>query len=332
MGKANLVHEIVQNYRDVGADLGRSPSLEAYTRHKDAKFTAAEVLEVFKSGHALMRAAGLITPRPKLFQDPKTEPVIGVIDLEVLPMEVYTYGLFDQNMGVNQIIEHASLASFAIQKLGQEIEYYEVNWRRNPRDDKALTKKLHEKMSSCDIIIGQNIDAFDTRVANERFLEHDLGPAKPVHSLDTLKMSRRHFKLPSHSLEYKSKRFCENKKLTNRKFHGILLQIECLKKNPEAWAEMQEYNKIDVLATAEFAKKIAPWYEKNLNSMKPGTLFQCSNILCGSTNIIHRGWKPLRSGTYKQYTCLDCGKWFHEGGAKNNALSPNKKASLKGPI
>lgn len=328
------MHEIAQNYREVAADLGRPPSMREFFSHKLCKFSKEQALgsQAFSNWLSLTKAANIkMAEIPKKYADPKEEPKIGVIDLEVLPMEVYTYGLFDQNMGVNQIIEHASLASFSIMILGHEIEYYEVNWKRNPRDDRALTKRLHERMSACDIVLGQNSDAFDIRVANERFLTHDLGPSKPVHILDTLKMSRKHFKLPSHSLEYKSMRFCKTKKLTQRKFPGMLLQIECLKKNPEAWAEMQLYNKIDVQATAEFAKRIAPWYEKNLNVMKPGALFCCTNILCGSTNIIRRGWKPLRSGVYKQYSCHDCGKWFHEGGAANNALSPQKKASLKGP-
>jgi hypothetical protein len=332
--KKNLIHEIVQNYREVGSEIGKSPKLSRYLNHPRCRFTMKQVLDNFKSEMGLMNAAGLITPTPKKYEDPIKEPIIRVIDLELLPMVLLGYGIYDQNFSVNQILEDTSLASFAYSDVGSdEIHYHEVNWKKNPREDRALAKKLLEVMSEADIILGQNSDRFDVRVANEKFFRYELGQARPVKYLDTKKMGKRNFYFPSYSLEYMSDRYCETKKLTNRKFPGIQLQRACLEKNPEAWEEMRIYNIIDVKSTKELAIKMAPWGSPNLNSMRPGALFRCDNILCGSTNIIHRGHaKGTGGGRFKQYSCKDCGHWFSESGAANNLLSPNKKASLRGPL
>lgn len=331
MGK-DIIHRMITNYRAVAADLGRSPSKREYEESKLAKFSVEAFLELFKTWPAVIRAAGNTPSSPKKYQDPTEEPKILVVDLELLPMQVYTFGLYDQNIGVNQIIHGTSLASYAAQYVGSdEVIYEEVNWKKDPRADKALTKKLYAQMCKADIIVGQNSDSFDVRVANERFLTYDLGPTKMVKYLDTKKMGKRHFWFPSYGLEYMSSRFCKTKKMVaGRKFHKMELQIECLKKNAEAWAEMREYNIRDVLSTTELVKEFAPWASPNLNSMRPGAIFRCPNLFCGSVNIIHRGWRPGKMGRHKQYSCNDCGKWFSEEGAANNYLSPAKRASLRG--
>lgn len=255
---------------------------------------------------------------------------ILIVDLETLPMELLGYGFYEQNFGAESVLEHITLASFAAEWLDSgDVIYEEVNWRKNPRDDFALTKKLHALMLSADIVLGQNSISFDARVANERFLFHELGPIKKIQHIDTKRMAKRHFFLPSYSLEYMAGRYGDAKKLTRRKFHGIVLAKECLRKNPEAWEEMRAYNIADVTATKSIFKRYMPWGIPgiDLNAYTINPEFRCQ---CGSQNFQKRGFQHTANASYRQYQCKECRAWATDRSI--NLLDKEKRASLKGPI
>ena len=318
-------HEIAKDYWRVAQDLGRQPTRAEYL--KSGKFTNEEIETVFGSWLKLTRAVS----NPPEEEEPERTPKVLVVDLENLPMEVYCYGLYDQNIGISQIIQDSTMASFAAQWLGsKEIIYHEVNWRTNPRDDSELSKKLWELMSEAEIVIGQNSISFDAKVANERFLRHKLGPCSPVKHIDTKRVAKKHFRFPSNSLEYMASRFCDSKKEKSKAFHGMDLQIECLRKNPKAWKEMRLYNMQDVRATAELYQRLKPWGTGlNRNLHTGGKVFACQE--CSSIHLNSRGFYISSSGKFRKYQCQSCGAWTIERGARNNLFTKAKKESLKGP-
>lgn len=321
-------HEIAKDYWRVAQELGRSPTRAEYAA--SGIFPIEKIILVFGSWIELTRAV----KRSREIEEPeiKRDPKILVVDLECLPMELYGYGLYDQNFSVRQIKVDSSMASFSAQWLGEkEIIYNEVNWRKDPRDDRKLAKHLWDLMSLADIIVGQNSIAFDAKVANERFLRYNLGPTPPVSHIDTKRESKRHFRFPSHSLEYMADRYAQEKKEKSRKFHGIDLQIACLAKNPEAWKEMKLYNMQDVRATAALYLKIRPWGTRiSLSPFQGSASFNCES--CGGDRLQRRGERTNTTGRFHRYQCQTCGHWQSEKGAANNLMSKKKRASLRGPI
>jgi hypothetical protein len=72
--------------------------------------------------------------------------------------------------------------------------------------DKDILAPLRELMDSADIIAGHNVDRFDIRKINTRFLVNGIEPVTGKKTLDTLKIARAKFAFESNRLDYISQR------------------------------------------------------------------------------------------------------------------------------
>jgi hypothetical protein len=173
-----------------------------------------------------------------------------VVDIETKPMTAKVWGLYDQNISLNQLVDEGGIFSWSAKWLGtSEVMYKDV--KGDMKKEKQLLKPLWKLMDEADIIIGQNSNKFDIKKLNAKFLEYKLGSPSPYRKIDTLVMAKRNFSFVSNKLEWMSKKFCKLKKLAHSKFPGFMLWDECGNGNPLAWKEMELYNKMDVEATEE---------------------------------------------------------------------------------
>lgn len=69
-------------------------------------------------------------------------------------------------------------------------------------DDSSLMDSVSTRLNQFDIVIGQNGDRFDLPSLQHRLYQLRLSPLKNIITLDTLKLSRKAFRAPSHSLDY----------------------------------------------------------------------------------------------------------------------------------
>src|ERR1700722_8562944 len=100
-----------------------------------------------------------------------TNAKILTLDIETAPFESYTWGLWDQNIGLNQIKEETSILSIAAKWLGDSKVFYQDTSGRGPkrvRDDKALLKAIWTLLDTADIVVAQNGAAFDVKRINAR--------------------------------------------------------------------------------------------------------------------------------------------------------------------
>ena len=76
------------------------------------------------------------------------------------------------------------------------------------KDDKRVLRQLWDLIDQADLVTGHNVDNFDMKKLNNRFLIHGMGLplASWKKSVDTLKLARKHFPFDSNSLEYISVR------------------------------------------------------------------------------------------------------------------------------
>lgn len=259
------------------------------------------------------------------------EPRIWLFDVELAPLLVYTWGIHDQNVGLNQIKQDWFLLSFAAKRLHdpeEKIVYCDVRGKKWG-DDKALLEKLWKILNEADVVITQNGKSFDAKKANARFVIQGLKPVKPYKHIDTKVLAKKHFSFTSNSLEYLTGKLCKKyKKLKHKKFPGMELWTECLKNNRAAWEEMKLYNKHDVLALEELYFVLSPWEDTvHLGPMTEREVFHCKNVACGSGDIKKEGFSVTKSGRFQQYSCKTCGSWQT---GKTNLLTKEKKKSLKG--
>lgn len=261
-------------------------------------------------------------------------PKVLIFDIETSFIEAGVWGLFDQNVALNQILEDWNVISIAAKWLGDapsKIMFRDVR-KAGFRNDKALCKWFWHLLNKADAVLTQNGNAFDVKKMNARFAIHAAadknfpqGPPKSFQKIDTLLINRKHFAFTSNKLEYVTDKLCKkHKKSKHKKFPGFEMWTECRKGNKEAWDEMMAYNKIDVLSLEEAYLTIRPWDNSPVFTQVLGE--PCK--LCGCKDFAKNGVKRLQAGEYQRYNCKKCG---HEVRGRENLLSKDdRKKRLMG--
>jgi DNA polymerase III epsilon subunit-like protein len=92
-------------------------------------------------------------------------------------------------------------------------------------DDGQILAKLNRLMLSADIIAGHNVDAYDMKRCNTRFLKHGLEPVTGKRTFDTLKIARQKFAFESNRLDYISQElgFRPKDDITNDDWNRIVM-------------------------------------------------------------------------------------------------------------
>jgi DNA-directed RNA polymerase subunit RPC12/RpoP len=254
---------------------------------------------------------------------------ILVFDIETSPITAYTWGLFDQNIGLNQIKRDWHLIGWAAKWLGEPASktmYMDNSKAADITDDKKLVQGLADLLNQADIVVTQNGEQFDTKKLNARAIINRLPPIKPYKSTDILKEGRKVFKFTSHKLEYMADKLnTKYKKLDHREYPGFELWSAILNGDQRAWAVMKKYCIHDVLATEEAYVKMQGWIKtQNLSAYLGDSVMRCR---CGSKRLQKRGYAHTEGGKYQIYQCQDCGKWPR--GAQNLLSKEERKGRLR---
>ena len=254
------------------------------------------------------------------------EQKILLFDIETAPILGWVWGIWDQNVAINQIHKDWHVLSWSAKWLGEKkIMYADQRDAKNVEDDKKLLQGIWKLLDEADTVVTQNGKDFDEKKLNARFIINNIDPPSPFTHLDTLKIARNKFAFTSNKLEYLADKLCTNKKLTDtRKFSGFTLWKECLKGNLKAWKEMEKYNKQDVVTLEELYIRLRPYDKVNnaglyIDDLKP----ICPK--CGHDKLQSRGEAGNKSGVYTRYQCLGCRGWSR---GKIKLTSKEKSKSL----
>jgi hypothetical protein len=248
-------------------------------------------------------------------------PRIITLDIETAPLDVYTWGIWEQDIALEAIHEDWTILSFTAKTLGtNEVVYADTGGRgaKKVRDDYALCKKLWSVLDSADLVITQNGRAFDIPKINTRLVMHGFQPYSPLRVIDTKIVASIFFAFTSNKLAFLTKALTKTKKRDHAKFPGFKLWIECLKDNPKAWAEMKKYNIVDVLSTEELYLKLRPWIAGHPNV---GTFNDAGMVCpkCGSEKLQARGYMVTQTARYQRLHCQSCGGWSKARKAEKRA-------------
>lgn len=239
-------------------------------------------------------------------------PRILTLDIETAPIESYHWGLWDENIGLEQIQVEWSILSFSAKWLGNKrVIYMDTSGRgvNKVRNDDYLLVALWKLLDEADIVVAQNGQSFDIKKINARMLMADMRPYSPIKVIDTKLVAQKHFNFTSNKLAWLSDHLTATVKSEHKLFPGFKLWTECLKDNPKAWAEMKKYNCIDTIATEELYLKLRPWIEGHPNVAVYRDMQLVSCPKCGSAKVQKRGTSVTQTGQYHRYQCQDCGGW-----------------------
>lgn len=235
------------------------------------------------------------------------KPKILAFDIETSPLLVYSWGLGEQRITLDQLYKDWCVLSYAAKWVGEKKIFYR-DQRNSKRvfNDKKLLKELWKLLNDADLVLTQNGKKFDSKKVNARFVKHGMKPPAPYRHIDTLQISRKNFAFTSNKLAYTTSELNKKyKKLDHGKFPGLTLWRECLSGNKAAWDEMKKYNIHDVLALEELYFTLQPWHGSQEHSL----FTEEKKCACGSVQFQLRGFAITGSGKYRRYQCKKCGSW-----------------------
>ena len=227
-----------------------------------------------------------------------------LLDIETSPNIVHSWGLFNQFIGINQIVESGSTICWAAKWVGDKKVVYSG---RDTDSHKSMLKKIHALLSEADAVITYNGNKFDLPTLNKEFIKVGLAPPSPYKRIDLLAVARRQFRFTSNKLDYVAQ-FLGLGAKTRHKGHE--LWVGCMQGNASDWKVMQRYNKQDVVLLERVYNKMLPWIQRHANWSVFKNECVCPN--CGSKHFQKRGFYHSQAGTYQRYQCQSCSTWFKD--------------------
>jgi len=229
---------------------------------------------------------------------------ILLLDIETAPHRVYCWGLWDQNIAINQIEEPGYTLCWAAKWYGEKRMMFQAVWSQSAGPDMIHT--IHALIDQADAVVHYNGTRFDMPTLNQEFLGCDMWPPAPYKQIDLLQTARKQLRLPSNKLDYVAQHFKLGSKFEHK---GMSLWRDVMSGDPKAQKIMEKYNKQDVVLLEKVYKKFMPWIKQHPNhGLYVDNLGRpiCSN--CGSKHVTSKGDRiNLITRSYHRWQCMKCG-------------------------
>ncbi len=168
-------------------------------------------------------------------------PRIFVWDIETSPLNAYIWSLWNQNVSPTSGALQADwfIISWAGKELFKKKMYSGVlnSEEAIQQNDERIVRTLWEQLDKADIIIGHNIQKFDIKRVNTRFLYYGLGLPSPYQIIDTLLQAKKSFSITSNKLDYIAEFLGLGRKLKT----SFALWDGCMKGDPKSLKKMDKY-------------------------------------------------------------------------------------------
>lgn len=230
------------------------------------------------------------------------QPRILSIDIETSPNLAYVWGIWQQNVGLNQLVETSEMMCFAARFLGEKKMHYYSTFHDGKEE---MVQAAWDLLDEADAVLHYNGKRFDIPHLNREFVTAGLGPPSPYDQIDLLAVMRKQFRFPSNKLAYVSRALGMKGKLDTG---GFELWTKCIAGDPKSWVTLKRYNCQDVVLLEEMYDEILPWITPHPNRRLFGDADGCPR--CGAKDSLQkRGYKALQTGVYQQYQCQSCRAW-----------------------
>jgi hypothetical protein len=230
-------------------------------------------------------------------------PKILTVDVETTPISLSGFGLFNQNFGLNQIVEPTRLLSFAAKWLHKDNVMFAAEWQKAGRQ--AMLDKAHRLLSEADVVVAHNAP-FDVKQFNTAFWLAGMAPPAPFIVSDTLQAVRKQFFLTSNRLDFLARALDLGSKVSHEG-HGLWLRV--MEGDRSAQRLMRVYNEHDVVLCEQvwLALRDRGWLP-GVNHAAWSGGHVCTH--CQSPHVQRRGVQRTKAGLeYQRFQCQDCGGW-----------------------
>lgn len=231
---------------------------------------------------------------------------ILLLDIETAPNKVYSWGLWDQNIATNQVMETSYILCWSAKWYEDKKVMFDSVKKSKPM---VMLGRMHKLLNEADIVIHYNGIKFDIPTLNKEFIQLGFAPPAPYKQVDCLKEVRRMFRFQSNKLDFVSQALEIGAKAGHE---GFELWVKCMdKSDPDhdgAWRRMERYNRQDVKLLETLYTKLRPWIDRHPNVATEEDIMGCPK--CGSQKYTQQGYRTTSVLKYPRYQCQSCGGWF----------------------
>jgi len=241
-----------------------------------------------------------------------------LLDIENSPNLATIWGIFNQNISINQLLETSRVLCFTAQWVGEDYAWFMSEYEHT---HEGMINALWDFLDEADAVVHYNGKRFDMPVINREFLKYELTPPSPYKQIDLMMTVKKQFRFVSNKLDH----VCDELGIGRKVSHeGHELWLKCMNNDPAAWRKMEEYNIQDVSLLGELYDKLKPWItdHPNIALYTDSDSPVCPN--CGSTHLQRRGNAATTTMTYQRYQCQDCGTWSR---SRTNNRTKTQKAN-----
>lgn len=233
---------------------------------------------------------------------------ILVLDIETAPNLAHVWGLWNQNIGLPQLLESGRVICFAAKWVGSKSVMFYSEFQHGHEE---MTKQAHRLLDEADVVVHYNGKKFDVPWLQTEFARYGLDSPSPYKQVDLLKVVQKEFRFPSNKLDAILGELGLVGKL---KHDGHILWIKCLLGDAKAWRQMRKYNVQDVRSTEQLYLRLGSWIKNHPSH----SLFEGrEGCVCGSSDLERRGFAYTAVSRFQQYRCRDCGRWMRSGKAES---------------
>lgn len=169
-----------------------------------------------------------------------------------------------------------------------------------------MLRQIHALLDEADIVVHYYGSKFDIPTLNKEFVKHEMAPPSPYRQIDLKLVVQRAFRFESNKLDYVASALGFGKKIKT----DFQLWIGCMNGDKKCWADMESYNRHDVVLLEKVYVRLLPWIEKHPSYSAFVQGLCCPK--CGSTKTQSRGAQVTQMSTYTRYHCQACGAWFRD--------------------
>lgn len=245
----------------------------------------------------------------------QTDLKILLFDIECSMLKAYSYGLFDQNISIENIIEHPRMIAFSAKWYGKKGTKFFSEFHHSRKE---MLEEMHALLEEAEVVVGFNSRRFDTRWVNSEFMVEGMAPPSPYKQVDIMQEVKRNARFVSNKLDYISERLIDDKKheYNMARMWRIVDDPRTDDKTREReWNRMKRYAVKDTNLLEPVMNALLPWIKMpHPVSSNPDACHNCGGRL--RTN----GQAKTLYSVYERLRCVECGK-SHRGMARTNVTN-----------
>ena len=239
-----------------------------------------------------------------------------ILDIEAAPAISYVWRLRENYIPVEHLVKPGYTLCWAARWYGNKEILFDSVKRSGA---KRMTKRIHTLLDKADAVLTFNGRSYDIPTLEKDFLLQRLTPPAPYKQIDLYQTAKR-FNFISRKLNFITKQLELGEKVKHR---GMDLWTDCMAGKPQAWAEMEKYNKQDVVLLESAYEILKPWIKNHPNlalyAKEDGGCPACGK------DTEKRGFSYTTVGKYQRYQCTGCGHWSR---SSQNLLTPAKRKAM----